>query len=50
MEQEEFLDYLKLACKNLHFNKSLQFNLEMELERIFKSKTHDEVIELLRKK
>ncbi|BDQ45334.1 hypothetical protein [Enterococcus faecalis] len=50
MEQEKFLDYLKLACKNLHFTKSLQFNLEMELKHILKSKTHDEIIELLKKK
>lgn len=43
MEQEEFIDYLKLACQNLQFTKGLQFNLEMELKRVLKSKTHDQV-------
>ena len=47
MKQDEFINYLRLACKNLQFTKALEFNLEMELKRLLKTKNHEEVEQIL---
>ncbi|WP_202622730.1 hypothetical protein [Candidatus Enterococcus huntleyi] len=43
MTEEEFFRYLKVALQNLNSTKALQFNVEMEVRRLIKLYTPEEI-------
>lgn len=48
MEEEVFFNYLKVALQNLDSTKALQFNIEMEVRRLLKQYSPEQIKEKIK--